>query len=130
MSIVDKDIDEFDIVFGEFNQLKKLSTREISLPEKIKSFYKDNGLKINQNILPLDLDTLIVLSNNIYSLKDLEELSNSYSPIKYTFGMNFYNNEDLLRLISFSNHQETLKLESNTFESTLSFFNKLYSQHQ
>ena len=40
--------------------------------------------------------------------------------------MNFNNNEDLSRLISFSNHQETIKLESNTVESTLSSFNKLY----
>ena len=126
LNIVDKNIDEFDIVFGEFNQLKKLSVKEISLPNQIKKFYKDNGLEIIQNILPLDLDTLIVLSNEDFSLKNLEELSNLYSPIKYTFGMNLNNNEDLSKLINFSNHQETIKLESNTVESTLSSFNKLY----
>jgi len=126
IGIIDKNIDEFDIIFGEFNQLKNLSIKEISLPDQIKRFYRNNGLEISQNILPLDLDTLIVLSNEIYSLKNLEELSNLYSPIKYTFGMNFNNNEDLSRLINFSNHQENLKLESNTVESTLSSFNKLY----
>lgn len=126
LDIVDKNIDEFDIIFGEFNQLKNLSIKEILLPDQIKRFYKNNGLEINQNILPLDLDTLIVLSNEIYSLKNLEELSNLYNPIKYTFGMNFNNNEDLSRLISFSNHQENIILDSNMVESTLSFFNKLY----
>ena len=126
LGIVDRNIEEFDIIFGEFNQLKKLSIKEIPLPDQIKKFYKDNGLEINQNILPLDLDTLIVLSNEIYSLKNLEELSNLYSPIKYTFGMNFNNNDDLSRLINFSNHHETIKLESNIVESTLSSFNKLY----
>ena len=40
--------------------------------------------------------------------------------------MNFNNNEDLSRLINFTNHKETLKLESNKVESTLSSFNKLY----
>ena len=126
LDIVDKNIDEFDIIFGEFNQLKNLTIKEISLPNQIKKFYKDNGLEIGQNILPLDLDTYIVLSNEDYSLKNIEELSNLYSPIKYTFGMNFNNNEDLSRLISFSNHQEIINLESNTVESTLSSFNKLY----
>ena len=126
LDIVDKNIDEFDIIFGEFEQLKNLSIQEILLPNQIKKFYKDNGLEINQNILPLDLDTLIVLSNEDYSLKNLEEFSNIYSPIKYSFGMNFNNNEDLSRLINFSNHQKTIKLESNTVESTLSSLNKLY----
>ncbi len=127
LGIVNQNIDEFDIIFGEFNQLENLTIKEISLPDQIKRFYKDNGLEISQNILPLDLDTLIVLSNQIYSLKNLEELSNLYSPIKYTFGMNFNNNKDLSRLITFSNHQEVIKLKSNTVESTLSSFNKLYT---
>ena len=98
---VDQNIDEFDIVFGEFNQLKNLSIKEISLPNQIKNFYEDNGLDIKNNILPLDLDTLVVLSNQASSPKNLEELSNIFSPIKYTFGMNFNNNEHLSKLISF-----------------------------
>ena len=57
LGIVDKNIDEFDIIFGEFNQLKNLSIKEISLPDQIKRFYRNNGLEISQNILPLDLDT-------------------------------------------------------------------------
>ena len=127
LAFIDKNIDEFDIVFGEFNQLKNLSIKEISLPNQIKKFYEDNGLDIKHNILPLDLDTLVVLSNQTYSLKNLEELSNIFSPIKYTFGMNFNNNEHLSRLISFSSHQQIIDLESHTVESTLSSLNKLYS---
>ena len=127
LSFVDQNIDEFDIVFGEYNQLKNLSTKEISLPNQIKNFYEDNGLDIKNNILPLDLDTLVVLSNQASSLKNLEELSNIFSPIKYTFGMNFNNNEHLSKLISFSSHQQMSDLESHTVESTLSSLNKLYS---
>jgi len=126
IGFVDKNIDEFDIVFGEFSQLKNLSIKEILLPNHIKKFYENNGLEVSRNILPLDLDTFIVLSNEIYSLENLEELSNLYSPIKYTLGINFNNNEDLSRLISFSNYQEAIKLEAITVESTLSSFNKLY----
>lgn len=127
LDFVDKNIDEFDIIFGEFNQLKNLSIKEISLPNQIKKFYEDNGLDIKHNILPLDLDTLIVLSNQTFSLKNLEELSNIFSPIKYTFGMNFNNNEYLSKLILFSSHQQIIDLKSHTVESTLSSLNKLYS---
>ena len=73
------------------------------------------------------MDTLVVLSNQTYSLKNLEELSNIFSPIKYTFGMNFNNNEHLSKLILFSNYQKIIDLESHTVESTLSSLNKLYS---
>ena len=97
------------------------------MPDKIKKFYEDNGLDIKNNILPLDLDTLIILSNQSYSLKNLEELSNVYSPIKYTFAMSFNNNDELTKLIQLSSHQDTLKLESHTIESTLSLFNKIYN---
>ena len=84
-------------------------------------------MEIKHNLLPLDLDTLVVLSNDSYSIKNLEEISNIYSPIKYTFGMNFNNNEDLLKLILFANHQQPIDPKSHTIESTLSFFIKLYS---
>ena len=127
LAFVDQNIDEFDIVFGEFNQLKNLSIKEISLPNQIKKFYEDNGLDIKNNILPLDLDTLVVLSNQTSSLNNLEELSNIFSPIKYTFGMNFNNNEHLSKLISFSSHEQIIDLQSHTVESTLSSLNKLYS---
>ena len=126
LAFVDKNIDEFDIVFGEFNQLKKLSSKEILLPNQIKKFYEGNNLDIKYNILPLDLDTLIVLSYEKISIKYLEELSNIFSPIKYTFGMNFNNNNYLSKLISFSNHQQIIDMESPTVESTLSSLNKIY----
>ena len=127
IDFLDQNLDEFDIVFGEYNQLKNLSIKEISLPNQIKKFYEENGLDIKHNILPLDLDTLIVLSNQTNSPKNLEELSNIFSPIKYTFGMNFNNNEYLYKLISSSSHQQIIDLETHDIESTLSSLNKLYA---
>ena len=127
LAFVNQNIDEFDIVFGEFNQLKNLSIKEISLPNNIKKFYGDNGLEIKHNILPLDLDTLVVLSDQSSSIKNLEEFSNIFIPIKYTLGMNFNNNEHLSKLISFSSHQQIMDLESHTVESTISYLKKLYS---
>lgn len=127
LAFVDQNIDEFDIVFGEFNQLKNLSIKEISLPNEIKKFYENNGLDIKHNILPLDLDTLVVLSNQDSSIKNLEEFSTIFSKIKYTFGFNFNNNEHLSKLISFSTNQQIIDLKSHNVESTLSSLNKLYS---
>ena len=126
IGVVDKNIDYFDIIFGDFNQLQHLSKKEITLPNEVKKFYEDNGLDITKNILPLDLDTLIILSNQNYSVDNLWELSNFYSPIKYTFGMNFNNNDDLSKIILFSSRYNGTKIESHTIESTLSLFNKIY----
>ena len=126
IGVVDKNIDYFDIIFGDFYQLQNLSKKEIALPDEVKKFYEDNGLDITKNILPLDLDTLIILSNQIYSIDNLWELSNFYSPIKYTFGMNFNNKDDLSKIILFSSRYDDTKIESHTIESTLSLFNKIY----
>ena len=68
------------------------------------------------------MDTLILLSNQTISLKNLEELSNIFSPVKYTFGMNFNNNEHLSKLVLFSSHQQILDFDSHIIESTLSSF--------
>lgn len=124
---VENNINEFDIVFGEWDRLSKLSLNEISLPNKINQYYKNNGIKIKGNILPLDLDTFIVLSNQNLSVQNLEELINFYSPIKYTFGMSFNKSNDLLKLISFTSHQGINQLKSHTIESTLNSFEKLYT---
>ena len=123
---VENNADDFDIIFGEWDKISNLSLNEISLPSKVKKFYEDNGININTNILPLDLDTYIVLSNQKYSLKNLEELSNFYSPTKYTLGMNFSINKDLLRLISFLSRQDLQEVKPLTVESTLSSLNRLY----
>ena len=125
LQFVKNNVDDFDIIFGEWDKISKLSLYEISLPSKIKDFYQNNGIKINNNVLPLDLDTFILLSNQNYSLESLEGLSNFYSPIKYTFGMNF-NDNNLIKLISFISHQDIEDLNSNTFESAISSFKKLY----
>ena len=48
---------------------KTFPLKKFQLPDQIKRFYEDNGLEISQNLLPLDLDTLIVLSNEFLFFK-------------------------------------------------------------
>ena len=61
---VNENVDEFDIVFGEFRDLEKLSLNKIAVPDKVLNFYKKNEIEILGNIFPLDLDTFILLSQN------------------------------------------------------------------
>lgn len=126
INFVENNIDDFDIVFGEWDKLAKLTLNKISLPNEVKEFYEEHNIEVKENILPLDLDTFIVLNDENYTLKNLEEFSNISSPIKYTFGMNFNKSDDLLRIISFSSHKNFQFIESHTIESILNSFKKLY----
>ena len=123
---VENNIDEFDIIFGEWDKLSKLSLKKIFLPSEVKEFYENNEIEIKENILPLDLDTFIILSNQNYTIKNLEELSNLNNPVKYTFGMSFDKNDDLLKLISYTNHKDFIELDSHSTESVLNSLKKLY----
>ena len=51
------------------------------------------------NIFPLDLDTFILLSQDDYEKLNFEEFSELYNPIKYTLGMSFKTEEDIINLI-------------------------------
>lgn len=123
---VENNADEFDIIFGEWDKLSKLSLKKIVLPNEVKDFYENNKIEIKENILPLDLDTFVILSNQNYTVKNLEELSNFNSPIKYTFGMSLNKNDNLLKLILYTNHQDFIELDSHSNESALSSLKKLY----
>lgn len=90
LGFVDKNIDEFDIIFGEFNQLKNLSIREILLPEQVEKFYNNNGLEISQNILPLDLDTFILLGNENIKIKNFEDIFETKHQFKYLIGITYF----------------------------------------
>ena len=75
LGLVNKNIDEFDIIFGEFDELSKLfTTREISLPNQVTKYYNNNGLNISQNILPLDLDTFVLLSDKNIKIENFEDI--------------------------------------------------------
>ena len=74
----------------------------------------------------MDLDTFIILSNQNYTIKNLEELSNLNNLVKYTFGMSFDKNDDLLKLISYTNHKDFIELDSHSTESVLNSLKKLY----
>ena len=95
---VENDIDQFDIIFGEYYDLNNLSVNKIDLPDKIINFYTDNGLDISENLLPLDLDTLILLSKSNHEEFYFENLINLYDPIKYTLGFSIKPRENLCGL--------------------------------
>ena len=62
ISEVNQNANEFDIIFGEYRDLEKLSINQTQIPDKILNFYNDNEIEIIGNLLPLDLDTFILLS--------------------------------------------------------------------
>ena len=62
---VDNNVNEFDIIFGEYYDLIKLSQDKVNYPKRIKNFYSGNNIELSNNIFPLDLDTLVLISKNI-----------------------------------------------------------------
>ena len=65
---VDNNTEKFDLIFGEYSKLNKLSLTNITLPETLKNFYDSNEILISNNLLPLDLDTYI-LTTQIDNIK-------------------------------------------------------------
>ena len=47
---VDNNIDQFDLIFGEYNKLQKLSLSNLDLPEAINEFYSSNGVVVSNNL--------------------------------------------------------------------------------
>ena len=84
ISEVNQNANEFDIIFGEFRDLAKLSLNQFQVPNKVLNFYNDNEVEVMGNIFPLDLDTFILLSQDDYEKLNFEEFSELYNPIKYT----------------------------------------------
>lgn len=126
LNVVQNNIDDFDIIFGEWNALKKLNLNDIFYPKEIEKFYYENGIKIKKNILPLDLDTFLIISKQNKSNLNFKQLSSFYDPNRYSFGMSFSGNDSLIRLLSFINQTEYINFDSHSFESTIATFKKLY----
>ena len=103
ISEVNQNANEFDIIFGEFRDLAKLSLNQTQTPNKVLNFYNDNQVEVKDNLFPLDLDTFIILSQEDHKKLSFEEFSELYSPIKYTLGMSFKSevnsNDKLLKSI-------------------------------
>ena len=117
ISFVENNADKFDIIFGEYHEIDKFSKYDIEYPEEILTFYKNNGISISNNILPLDLDTFILLSHENHNKLNIQDLSKYYDPTKYTIGMNISNKKNFINLINYNfdinnNLNKDLALES------------------
>ena len=123
---VNNNADEFDIIFGEYRDLKKLSTNKIKIPKSVSDFYYNNEIKILDNIFPLDLDTFILLSHDNKTQLNLESLIDVYSPIKYTLGLSFLSNDDMINLLIYQIEKNKINLNSLTFELSVNLLNKIY----
>ncbi len=126
ISEVNQNANEFDIIFGEFRDLVKLSLNQTQVPNKVLNFYNDNEVEVMGNIFPLDLDTFILLSQDNYKKLNFEEFSELYNPIKYTLGMSFKTEEDIINLILYHLEQPSINVNSLSFELTADLFSKTY----
>ena len=126
ISEVNQNANEFDIIFGEFKDLAKLSLNKTQIPNKVLNFYNDNEVEVMGNIFPLDLDTFILLSQDDYEKLNFEEFSELYNPIKYTLGMSFKTKEDIINLIIYHLEQPSINVNSLSFELTADLFSKTY----
>ena len=126
ISEVNQNANEFDIIFGEFRDLAKLSLNQTQVPNKVFNFYNDNEVEVMGNIFPLDLDTFILLSQDDYEKLTFEEFSELYNPIKYTLGMSFKTEEDIINLILYHLEQPSINVNSLSFELTADLFSKTY----
>ncbi len=126
ISEVNQNANEFDIIFGEFRDLAKLSLNQTQVPNKVLNFYNDNEIEVMGNIFPLDLDTFILLSQDDYEKLNFEEFSELYNPIKYTLGMSFKIEEDIINLILYHLEQPSININSLSFELTAGLFSKTY----
>ena len=123
---VDSNIDEFDIIFGDYFDLKKLSKRKINIPDKLSKFYENNGIIISNNIFPLDLDSFVILSKGNKIQSNLESLANLYSPVRYTLGMTFLPKHQLINFVIYNLENEKIILNNTQAETYFNLLNKIY----
>ena len=124
---VDNNIDQFDLIFGEYNKLQKLSLSNLDLPEAINEFYSSNGIVVSNNLLPLDLDTYI-LSSQIKGIdvNNFEDLANYFDPIRYTLGASLLTPKINTEIIDFSLDNNTYDISNQNYERVLNLFNRSY----
>lgn len=126
ISFVENNADEFDIIFGEYHDLDKFSKYGIEYPKEIITFYESNEISISNNILPLDLDTFILLSHETHDILNIQDLSNYYDPNRYTLGMNINNKKNLINLISYNFDINNNLNKDVALESILHHYSNLY----
>ena len=127
IQIVKNNANEYDLIFGEYYDLIKLTQNDINFPGKIKDFYLNNNLELSGNILPLDLDTFIIVSkSNKKKINTLEELSNFYDPIRYTLGMSFNSVNKFTELVGYNTNFDKFEINDIENESFLISLKKIY----
>lgn len=126
LQIIDYDVEDFDIIFGEYEDLIKLSKIEINTPEIISNFYKNNSISINYNIFPLDLDTFIILSKNNKETLSLNELLNYKNNFKYNFAMSYLSKKRMSNFISYNLNGEKYDFKNHSTESTIQIIKDLF----
>ena len=124
---VDNNSNKFDIIFGEYYDLLKLSQNKVNYPTKIKNYYDENNIELSNNIFPLDLDTFILVSKrNEKKVNYLEDLSKYFDPIRYTLGMSFNHENEIAKLIAYNSGFTEFNLKNLENEAILSHFRKVY----
>ncbi len=127
LEVVDNNIDEFDIVFGEYFQIEKLNKRSIDYPNEVLEFYNKNQILIKEeNIFPLDLDTFILLKRKDIKKLNFEDLSEFYDPVRYTLGLSQVPKENFLNLLMYSLGENNLNIEKVSFDTILDLYTTSY----
>lgn len=62
-------------------------------------FYSKNEIEIKNNLFPLDLYTLLLISKNENEINSLDDLSKIFNSFKYSLGLSFLNKKDLKYLL-------------------------------
>ena len=124
---VENNVNKFDIIFGEYYDLIKLSQNKVNYPTSIKNYYSENNIELSNNIFPLDLDTFVLISKNIEKkINNLEDLSKYYDPIRYTLGINFKLQNEVSKIIAYNTGYTDFNLEIIENETLLNLFGKAY----
>jgi len=122
-----------DIIFGEYNELKKIISNEKKLitPDYIKEFYTKNKIKNseeNNNLYPLDLDTFVLISKNqMKNIKYEEDIFDFINPNKYTLSQSFYSENETIKFFNYLLMYNEMNFENPFLESILFNQKKKYS---
>ena len=126
LELVEDNYDKFDIIFGEYQDLKNFQNKELILNTEILDFYKSNNIQISGNILPLDLDTFVIISKDDQKKITFDELSNLYNPIQYSLGANLLYKDQLIKLITYNLNGVPLKKNDINLEYLLTLYSSTY----
>ena len=127
IELVENNYDKFDIIFGEYYNLKKFQNKDLKFDDEIFDFYQINNIHLSGNILPLDLDTFVILSKNDQKKLTFDELSNFYNPVKYTLGINFSPKDQLYKLFIYNLKRPIVENSDISLEYILTLYSNAFA---